>query len=123
MDYFPSLTVTRNLDTFVSCPYLGRNSDSDNNNVIGNNNIWESAGRGQTRNDQHIEQLEQNNLISEYEDGIKFLNFDNASSSDSESSIDDDEESFLNSRMEEMQSTSEGNEEVDMDFTEDTGEK
>ena len=122
MDYFPSLTVTRNLDTFASCQYLGRNSDSDNNNVIHNNNIWESAGRGQTRNDQVI-QLEQNNLISEYEDGIKFLNFDYASSSDSESSIDDDEESFLNSRMEEMQSTSEGNEEVDMDFTEDTGEK
>ena len=58
-----------------------------------------------------------------YEDGIKFLNFDYASSSDSESSIDDDEESFLNLRMAEMQSTSEGNEEDEMDFTEDTGEK
>lgn len=75
----------------------------------------------QTLNEQLIIEHE-NNLIS-YQDAIQFLNFDVASSSDSESSIDDDEESFLNLRMEEIKSTSGGNEEVGMDFTEDTGKK
>jgi len=112
-------SITNKVYTVEQWQLLGINSDFDNNNTYNNLTLESRANHRQTFHGPNFH-LDENNIIT-YAD-LRLLDCEIIHDSDSESSIDDDEESFLEkSIMEESQSN--GNrvdEENSMDCTDTT---